>query len=128
MAAWKSTKTIIEIPANLPREPVSADPHPIESVRPQSVAEIGDLIRDAAAKGLGLYPAGGRTHWHIGLPPAKPGIAVEMTALDQVIDYPARDMTITVRAGITMTKLQTILAAENQRLPIDVADPDHATL
>ena len=62
---------------------------------------------------------GGGTQLHLGLPPTKPGIAVDMTALDQVIDYPARDMTITVRAGITIAKLQTILAAENQRLPIE---------
>jgi glycolate oxidase FAD binding subunit len=51
-----------------------------------------------------------------------------MRALDQVIDYPARDMTITVRAGITIARLQEILAAENQRLPIDVPHPESATL
>jgi glycolate oxidase FAD binding subunit len=37
-------------------------------------------------------------------------------------------MTITVQAGITMGKLQAILAPENQRLPIDVPRADRATL
>src|SRR5262245_2856939 len=37
-------------------------------------------------------------------------------------------MTITVRAGMTLARLQETLAAENQRLPIDVPHPDQATL
>ena len=48
--------------------------------------------------------------------------------LNAVIDYPARDMTITVQAGITVAELQRLLAAENQRLPVDVPLADRATL
>jgi glycolate oxidase FAD binding subunit len=51
-----------------------------------------------------------------------------MRALRQVIDYPARDMTITVEAGIPIAELQGLLAAEHQRLPIDVPRADLATL
>ena len=64
----------------------------------------------------------------VGLPPLKPGFAVETTALNQVIDYPARDMTVTVQAGITIAKLQETLAAEGQWLPVDVPQPERATL
>jgi glycolate oxidase FAD binding subunit len=39
-----------------------------------------------------------------------------------IVDYPARDMTITVGAGMSLGTLQTILREENQQLPIDVAD------
>src|SRR5205807_9828714 len=53
---------------------------------------------------------------------------LDLRALNQVIDYPARDMTITVQAGITVAKLQEILAAENQQLPVDVPLPEQATL
>ena len=53
---------------------------------------------------------------------------METLALDQVIDYPARDMTITVQAGITVARLRQILAPENQALPIDVPQADRATL
>lgn len=41
-----------------------------------------------------------------------------------VIDYPARDMTITVAAEITVGQLQRVLAAENQQLPIDTASEE----
>ena len=96
--------------------------------RPESVAELCALVKEAAASGQGVYPVGGRTTLDVGLPPIKPGFALDTTALNQVIDYPARDMTITVQAGITMAKLQETLAAEGQWLPIDVPNPERATL
>lgn len=41
-----------------------------------------------------------------------------------VVDYPARDMTITVGAGLRIGELQQILQKENQQLPLDVADDE----
>lgn len=101
-------------------------PVPVERV--SSVEEIGELVRRAATDRTGIYPLGGRTMLGFGNRPTKPGIGVDLRALDQVIDYPARDMTITVQAGITVARLQAILAPENQRLPIDVPRADVATL
>ena len=101
---------------------------PIPVVRPVSVAEVGDLVRRAAADGTALYPLGGRTLLDLGLPPTRPGIGVDLTALADAIDYPARDMTVTVRAGIKLAALANLLAAEKQRLPVDVPRADRATL
>src|SRR5262245_57329194 len=107
--------------------PLIDDFRPLSPLRPASVAELGEIVRRAAADGHGLYPVGGGTMLNLGNPPTKPGHAVDLRGLDQVIDYPARDMTITVQAGITIAKLQEILAKENQRLPIDVPRPEEAT-
>ncbi|MFO1001363.1 MAG: FAD-binding oxidoreductase [Planctomycetaceae bacterium] len=41
-----------------------------------------------------------------------------------IVDYPARDMTITVGAGMSYGTLRTVLRKENQQLPIDVANED----
>jgi glycolate oxidase FAD binding subunit len=101
---------------------------PVPVVRPASVAELGDLVRRAAAEGKALYPLGGRTLLDLGLPPTRPGLGVELTGLADVIDYPARDMTVTVRAGITIAALRDLLAAEKQRLPVDVPRSERATL
>lgn len=101
---------------------------PLPLTRPGSPAEVGDLVRQAASARQGLYPLGGRTTLSLGRPPQKPGLAVDLRGLDQVIDYPARDMTITVQAGITLARLQEVLGAENQRLPVDVPFPNQATL
>ena len=75
-----------------------------------------------------IYPVGGRTVVSFGLPPLQPGISLCTTNLARVIDYPARDMTITVEAGIRMDELAKVLAAERQRLPIDVSQSHRATL
>ena len=101
---------------------------PLAVVRPQSVAELGDLVRRAAAERQALYPVGGGTMLGLGLPPSRPGWAVDVRSLNHVIDYPARDMTITVQAGVTVAELRRVLAAENQRLPVDVPHADRATL
>jgi glycolate oxidase FAD binding subunit len=101
---------------------------PLPVKRPTSVSELCDAVKAARAAKQGVYPVGGRTTLDVGLPPAKPGVAIDTTALDSVIDYPARDMTITVQAGITLAALAAELAKEGQWLPIDVASPEKATL
>jgi glycolate oxidase FAD binding subunit len=104
------------------------DVGPMPLFRPASVGELGQLVRDLAGRGQAVFPLGGRTQLELGLPPARPGAGIDVTALDEVIDYPARDMTITVGAGLRMGRLQQLLAAEGQRLPVDVPRPDEATL
>lgn len=101
---------------------------PLPVVRPATAAEVGDEVRRAAAAGGAVYPVGGQTLLDVGLPPSQDGVALDVTGLNAVIDYPARDMTITVQAGIRMADLQRLLAAEGQRLPIDVPAADRATL
>jgi glycolate oxidase FAD binding subunit len=96
-------------------------------VRPTSVADLGTLVR-AVPTGQALYPRGGGTHSHEGRVPTTPGQIVDLTALTQVIDYPARDMTITVQAGLTLAALDAVLRQEQQRLPVDVPLPTRATL
>lgn len=101
---------------------------PLIVVQPQSIAELTDQVRRCAAEGQAIYPLGGRTMLEFGLPPTRKGFAIDLRGLAQVIDYPARDMTITVQAGITMAQLQTHLRGEQQRLPIDIPLADQATL
>jgi glycolate oxidase FAD binding subunit len=95
---------------------------------PTSVAEAAEAVRTARSQRQAVYPVGGGTQLGIGLPPQAPGVALRTTALSGVIDYPARDMTITVGAGITIAELQKLLATEKQRLPIDVPRPAEATV
>ncbi len=74
-----------------------------------------------------LYPVGGRTSWH---PPQvqEPHSVISTARLARVIDYPARDMTVTVEAGMRVSELATLLATERQRLAVDIARPDQATV
>ena len=96
--------------------------------RPESVRELAAIVLEAKSSGQGIYPIGGGTMFDVGRAPTKPGFLVDMTALNVIDDYPARDMTITVQPGVTIQTLQDALAVENQWLPIDVPNPERATV
>jgi glycolate oxidase FAD binding subunit len=44
------------------------------------------------------------------------------------VDYPQRDMTITVEAGLPIVELQRVLGTQGQRLPIDIPQAERATI
>lgn len=96
--------------------------------RPSSLDELRAAILARRDEHAAVYPQGGKTALDYGGTPSRPGVALDMTALSKVIDYPAADMTITIEAGITLAELQRILAEQNQRLPIDAPAADRATL
>ncbi len=101
----------------------------IDEFLPATQTELSRRIgENAQGSARPIYPVGGRTVVHFGLPQDPPGISLCTTNLARVIDYPARDMTITVEAGIRMDELAKVLEAERQRLPIDVSQSHRATL
>lgn len=105
------------------------EPVPLtQTVSPGSTAEVAELLRESNALGRATYPLGGQTSLDYGIPGKRPGIGLSLGKLNAVVDYPARDMTITVGAGITMGELAGKLAAEGQQLPFDVPSAASATL
>jgi glycolate oxidase FAD binding subunit len=96
--------------------------------RPATVDDLRQAVTDRVAQGHAIYPQGGRTALDHGGPPGRPGVAVDTGSLDRVVDYPHADMTITVEAGITVAALGACLAAQGQRLLIDVPRPALATV
>ncbi len=99
-----------------------------KTVAPADQAELAAAVRDAAAAGTAVYPIGGGTALGYGLPVRQPGVGLSLSNLAGIIEYPARDMTITVEAGITIASLAETLAAEGQRLAVDAAQAERATL
>jgi glycolate oxidase FAD binding subunit len=95
---------------------------------PPGLDGLRGILETASAAGTPVYPIGGGTALDFGLPVKAPGVGLSLAKLDRVIDYPARDMTITVEAGITMAALSRTLAKEGQELPLDVPLADRATL
>lgn len=115
----------------MPDRTVSADAIDLpirEEIAPEDQPAVAAAIANAAVSGEAVYPLGGRTSLEYGLPPAREGIGLDLTGLSRVIDYAARDMTITVEAGIRMRDLVQTLAGENQQLPIDAPCASEATL
>jgi len=99
-----------------------------KTLEPAAQAEVADLGGAAASSHTAVYPLGGGLGLGYGPRPTRPGIGVSLAKLKRVVDYPARDLTITVEAGMTLGELAAHLAAERQRLPVDVPWPDQATI
>ncbi len=97
-------------------------------LEPESTDEVCQCVRDAVAQGVSIYPIGGGTSLNFGLPARSAGVGISLEKMNQIVDYPARDMTVTVGAGMTMARLNETLAEHGQRLPIDVPQRETATL
>ena len=99
-----------------------------ETLAPADSAGVSEVLRSACASVTPVYPIGGGTSLAYGRPATREGIGLSLAGLNRIIDYPARDMTITLEAGVTMTALSSLLRAENQQLPVDVPAADKATV
>lgn len=106
----------------------NAPPHITATHSPATSDELIEQMRECHARATPVYPLGGGTALDYGIPAKQPGVAISLTGLNRVVDYPARDMTVTVEAGVTVARLNELLAAERQQLPIDVPDADRATV
>lgn len=80
---------------------------------PTSAADVSAAI--CAAKGKGQITSSRHT---------SAADRLDLQQMSAVVDYPARDMTITVQAGMPIGRLRQVLAEEQQQLPIDCHDPD----
>lgn len=102
---------------------------PSRELRPLSSGEVARILAERwAQNGPPLQIAGGRTSL-IGPEPQSPPLECLSTVdLARVIDYPARDMTVTVEAGVRVETLQALLAEQGQRLPIDIPEPHRGTI
>ena len=102
-------------------------PESRSAFQPDTQEDLVRFMAENAATGRHrLRAIGGGTA--LGEMPVGDVTEIRLDKLNRVIDYPARDMTITVEAGIRMAELTRILNGENQRLPIDVPQAEQATL
>ena len=100
------------------RQPAASAASEIQ-YRPKSTAEVAHAVQTAIQAGqqlsFGELPKINRTD--------RKSASITLRDMNQVVDYPARDMTITVQAGLTIGELCDMLSSEQQQLPIDWSDP-----
>lgn len=90
--------------------------------------DVSKIVRAAGDQRTSVCIVGGATSLDYGLLREIPGFRVVTTGLSRVLDYAARDMTITVEAGLPFQTLTEVLLEQNQWLPLDVPHPERATL
>lgn len=99
-----------------------------ETQTPATVAELSAAVRESHDRREAIYPLGGGTSLDYGLAASQRGMGLSTAGLQRIIDYPARDMTITAEAGVTLAQLAATLRAERQWFPVEAAQAGVATL
>ena len=100
---------------------------PSGAVRPGTAEEVAEVMKFASTERLGVVACGARTKLEIGFPPRKYDLAIDLTRLDHIVAYDPDDLTLSVEAGITVSKLSAVLAERGQFLPLAVPFWSRAT-
>ncbi len=98
------------------------------ALRPASREEVSEALRAATRDGLRVVPWGGGVGLAHGSPPSRYDVALDLTALDRVVEHAPEDFTITAECGISLGALRAHLAAHGQELPLEAAHAARATL
>lgn len=101
---------------------------PQQVVFPESVEQVAEVLRSAAAQKTTVTPIGEGGFLHIGALPRRYDLALSLQRMNRVVDYQPTDMTVTVEAGMSLARLQALLGEHGQWLPLDPPSPERATI
>jgi glycolate oxidase FAD binding subunit len=96
--------------------------------RPETAEGVAEAVRRAAEVGEAVIPWGAGTKQGLGNVPRAYDVALDLSALDQVLEYEPADLVVTVQAGIPLAKLQERLAEAGQFFALDPPYASRATL
>ena len=68
---------------------------PARIARPGSYEEVAALLHDANVNSLAVIPRGGGSMMHIGNPPRRYDIALDLSGLNVLIEHEPADLTVT---------------------------------
>ena len=98
------------------------------ALRPTSRDEAAEVLRAATADRLALVPWGGGVSLAREPAPGRYDLALDLAALDRVVEYDPEDFTLTAECGATIASLRATLAARGQELPLEAPHAARATL
>ncbi len=91
----------------------------METLRPDSPEALAETLASAAREGRTIRTGGAFTKDAFGGPLSPAGVNVSTGALNCVVKYEPRDLTISVQAGMPYAELTRLLAENRQMLPLD---------
>jgi glycolate oxidase FAD binding subunit len=96
--------------------------------RPATREEVAEILRGAGRDGLAVVPWGGGVSLARERAPERYDLALDLTALDRVVEYRPEDMTVTAECGVTLGALREALAAHGQEAQLEGGRAERATL
>jgi len=118
---------VISDPNGLPNYKVDGM-RPAAAVTASSAEDIAELLRIAAKDRFAVIPCAGRTKLHVGAPPARYDLALDVSRMNKILGYEPRDLTLRVEPGIRFADLAATLARERQFLPLNPPFLQRATI
>ena len=101
---------------------------PLVAVRPTDAEGVAAVMSWANLAGVAVYPSGGRTATQLGNAPARPGIALDLSGLNRVVDFQPADLTVSVQAGVTLIQMNEVMAQDGKFVPISAPLAHQATV
>jgi glycolate oxidase FAD binding subunit len=96
--------------------------------RPETLAQLADALRSAAQARRTIRLGGKFTKDRIGGPPSAADETISTSAMNRLLKYEPRDLTISVEAGMLWEDLERTLAENGQMLPLDPSFHENATV
>ncbi|MCX6637728.1 MAG: FAD-binding protein, partial [Acidobacteria bacterium] len=81
----------------------------MKTLRPETPEALAEALATAAREGRQIRTGGAFTKDAFGGPPAPAEVAVPAGALNRVVQYDPRDLTISVQAGMPYSELSRVL-------------------
>jgi glycolate oxidase FAD binding subunit len=97
-------------------------------VYPMSEEEIASILKYANENGKKVNVEGGGTKKGFGGLVESADLILSLALFKGVVEHATGDLTMTVKAGTTFKELQTYLAHHGQKIALDPALPDEATI
>jgi len=100
----------------------------MQTLSPNSPAELADVLRKASAHGHSVECGGSFSKALWGGPVRDPELRISTAKLNTVLQYEPRDLTISVGAGMSYAALTRLVAGNRQMIPLDPPYASKATI
>jgi glycolate oxidase FAD binding subunit len=98
------------------------------TIVPSSAEELAEHLADAQTRNRRVTVCGNATKDRMGGPIGESDVTISTSALNQVLEYNPRDLTISVGAGISYCELSRVLGENGQTIPLDPPFSERATM
>ncbi len=106
-----------------------SDHQPQKTVRPTSSLEVREIIRTANRDRTALVPVSSGTNLQdTHMPSVKGAIAVDLSGLNKITYFDARNRNAVIEPGVTFNQLEAACAAEGLRTLTAIDVPGHASV